>query len=231
MSQRTASAITQALFESAWPGEISLPPPCWGVPVMLLMGRDYSLGSWKQSGEWESESKSKSWGPQAAARQRLWFTLTFWIPRFWYQIWSQVVLSCSSLKPGWVSPPETEAGSQQWEHQVLATRSVVSDKALTPCFQFSSVAQSCLTLCRPMDCSMPGFPVPHQLPELTQTHVHQVSDAILTSHPLSLSPPAFSLAQHQGSFQWVSSSHQVAKVLEFQLQHQSFQWIFRIDFL
>ena len=80
----------------------------------------------------------------------------------------------------------------------------------------SSVAQSCLTLCDPMDCSTPGFPVLYQLPELAQTHVHRVSDAIQPSHPLSSpSPPAFNLSQHQGLFQWVSSSHQVVKVLEF----------------
>ena len=97
--------------------------------------------------------------------------------------------------------------------------------------QFSSVAQSCLTLCNPMDCSTPGFPVHHQLPELTQTHVHWVRDAIQPSHPLSSpSPPVFDLSQHQDLFQWVSFSHQVVKVLEFQLQHQSFQWIFRTDF-
>ena len=80
--------------------------------------------------------------------------------------------------------------------------------------QFSLVTQSCLTLCNPMACSTPGLPVHHQLPEFTQTHVHWVSDAIQPSHPLSSpSPPAFSLSQ---SFKWVSSSHQVAKVLEFQ---------------
>ena len=96
--------------------------------------------------------------------------------------------------------------------------------------QFSSVAQSCPTLCDPMDCSTPGFLVHHQLPEFTQTHVHWVGDAIQPSHPLSSpSPAAFNPSQHQGLFQWVSSSHQVAKVLEFQLQHQSFQW-FRTDF-
>ena len=77
-----------------------------------------------------------------------------------------------------------------------------------------------------------SFPVHHQLPELTQTDVHRVSDIIQLSHPLSSpSPPTLNLIQHQGLFQWVSSSHQVAKVLEFQLQHQSFQWIFRNDFL
>ena len=98
--------------------------------------------------------------------------------------------------------------------------------------QFSSVAQSCPTLCSPMNCSMPGFPVYYQLPELAQTHVHWVGHTIQSSHPLSSPfPPAFNLSQHQGLFQWVSSSHQVAKVLEFLLQHQSFQWIFRTDFL
>ena len=83
-----------------------------------------------------------------------------------------------------------------------------------------------------LDCSTPGFLVHHQLPELTQTHIHRVSDAIQPSHPLSSpSPPAFNLYWHQGLFQRVSYLHQVAKVLEFQLQHQSFQWIFRADFL
>ena len=74
--------------------------------------------------------------------------------------------------------------------------------------QFSSVTQLCPTLCNPMDCSMPGFPVHHQFPELAQTHVHQVGDAIQPSHPLSTpSPPALNLSQHQGLFQGVSSSH------------------------
>ena len=94
------------------------------------------------------------------------------------------------------------------------------------------VAQTCLTLCDPMNCSMPGFPVHHQLPELAQTHVHWGGDAIWTFHPLSsLSPAAFNLSQHQSLFQWVSSFHQVAKVLEFQHQHHSFQWMFRTDLL
>ena len=100
------------------------------------------------------------------------------------------------------------------------------------CVQFSSVALSCPTLWDPVDCSTPGFPVHHQLPEFTQTHVHWVGDAIQPSHPLLCpSPPAFNLSQHQGLSQWVNSLHQVAKVLEFQFQHQSFQWIFRTDFL
>ena len=96
---------------------------------------------------------------------------------------------------------------------------------------FSSVAQLCPTLCDPMDCSTPGFLVHHQLLEPTQTHVHRVGDAIQPSHPLSSPSPTFSLSQHQGLSQWVSSLHQVTKVLEFQLQHQYFQWIFRTDFL
>ena len=81
-----------------------------------------------------------------------------------------------------------------------------------------------------MNHSTPGLPVHHQLPEFTQTHAHWVGDAIQPSHPLSCpSPLSFNLSQHQGLFQWVSSLHQVAKVLELQLQHQSFQWIFRTD--
>ena len=108
-------------------------------------------------------------------------------------------------------------------------------------YQFSSVAQSCPTLCDPTGCSTPGLPVHHQFPESTQTRVHWVGDAIQLSHPLSSpSPPAFNLSQHQGfsnesvlCIRWPKdcSSHQVAKGLEFQLQHQSFQWIVRIDFL
>ena len=98
--------------------------------------------------------------------------------------------------------------------------------------QFSSVAKSCRALCNPMDGSMRGFPVHHQCLELTQTHVHGVGDAIQPSHPLSSSsPPTFNLSRHQGLFQWVNSLHQVVKGLEFQLQYQSFQWIFRADFL
>ena len=98
--------------------------------------------------------------------------------------------------------------------------------------QFSLVTQSCLTLCNPTICSIPGLPVHHQLPEFTQTHVLWVGDAIQASHPLSSpSPPTLNHSQHQGLFKWVSSLYQVAKVLEFQLQHHSFQWVFRTDFL
>ena len=98
--------------------------------------------------------------------------------------------------------------------------------------QFSSVAQSCPTLCNPMNHSTPGLPVHHQFPEFVQTHAHRVGDAIQPSHPLlSPSPPAPNPSQHQGLFQWLNSSHQMVKVLEFPLQHQSFQWTPRTDLL
>ena len=97
---------------------------------------------------------------------------------------------------------------------------------------FSTVPRSCPTLWDPMNHSTPHLPVLHQLQEITQTHVHRVSDAIQPSHPLSSpSPPVPKPPKHQRFFQWANSSHEVAKVLEFQLQHQSFQWIFRTDFL
>ena len=96
--------------------------------------------------------------------------------------------------------------------------------------QFSS--NSHVRLCNPMDCGVPDFPVYHQPLEIAQTLVHQVSDVMQPSQPMSSpSLPAFNLSQHQGLFQWVSSSHQVAKVLKLQSQHQSFQWMFRTDFL
>ena len=102
--------------------------------------------------------------------------------------------------------------------------------------QFSSVTQSCLILCNPMNCSARGLPVHHQLLESNQTHVHWVGDGIQSSYPPSSpSPPAPNPSQHRsfpmGLFQWVNSSHQVTKVLEFQLQYQSFQWTPRTDFL
>ena len=115
--------------------------------------------------------------------------------------------------------------------EIILQYRVLSSKT----FQFSSVQSlSHVRLCNPMNHSMPGLPVHHQLPESTQTHVHRVSDAIQLSHhhqpSLSSPSPVFNLSQHQGLFQWVSASHQVAKVLELQLQYQSFQWIFRSDF-
>ena len=102
----------------------------------------------------------------------------------------------------------------------------------TSIVQFSLVTQSCPILCDPMNCSMPSLSVHHQLPGSTQTRAHWVYDAIQPSHPLSSpSPPARNPSQHQGPFQWVNSSHELAKVLEFQVQHQSFQWIPKTDLL
>ena len=145
----------------------------------------------------------------------------------------------------WVAFPFSRESSQLRDHtQVshIAGRFITSwaIREVQQHIQFSSVQfssvqfspQSCLTLCDPMNCSKPGLPVYHQLLESTQTYVHRVSDAIQPSHPLSSpSPPALNLSQHQGLFKWVSSSHEVAIVLEFQLQHQSFQWTPRTDLL
>ena len=117
-----------------------------------------------------------------------------------------------------------------------SVRSILFLSIIVPIFTwnvpFSSVAQLCPTFCDPINCSVPGFPVHHNLLELAKTHVHRVSDAIQPSHHLlSLSSPAFILSKHQSLLQWISLSNQLAKVLEFQLQHQSFQCIFRTDFL
>ena len=107
---------------------------------------------------------------------------------------------------------------------------IVSDWLISVWSSVQLLSHVCL--CDPMDCSTPGFPAQHQVLELGQTHIHRVGDAFQSSHPLSSpSSPTFNLSQHQGLFKWVSSSHQVAKQLEFQLQHQSFQWIFRTAIL
>ena len=141
--------------------------------------------------------------------------------------------------------------NSKWHRHSFGCSSQILESLLTPLFshtlhsiclqilyhflhniQFSSVTHSDPILGNPMHCSTPGLFVHCQLPEFTPAHVHWVGDAIQPSHPLlAPSPPAFSLSQDQGLFKWVSSLHQVAKGLEFQLQHQSFQWIFRTDFL
>ena len=140
------------------------------------------------------------------------------------------ISAAPSIHMAWVLPCKA---------QMMMTEAFVvpSSWLLCPPHQFSSVQSNrtdsvCPALCNPMDCSTPGLPVHHQLPEFIQTHVHRVGDAIQPSHPLSSpSPPALNLSQHKGLFKWVSSSHQVAKVLEFQLQHQSSLWVFRTDLL
>ena len=128
--------------------------------------------------------------------------------------WLWWLLSCVTVSSHWVS--------HSFSFLIIQFSSV----------QFSSVAQSCPTLCDPMNLSMPGLPVHHHLPEFTQTHVHQVRDTIQPSHPRSSpSPPAPNPSQHQSLFQWVNSPHEVAKVLEFQLQHHSLQRNPRADLL
>ena len=141
-------------------------------------------------------------------------------------VWSLILedtTCCRATKPEhhsyWACA--LEPGSKYWTH-VLQLRKPTHPRTL----------QSCPTLCHPMDCSMPGLSVYHQLPEFTQTHVHRVGDAIQPSHPLlSPSPPVPNPSQHQSLFQWVTSSHEVAKVLEFQLQHHSFQRTPKTDLL
>ena len=146
--------------------------------------------------------------------------------------WTQKQLIWALLSDMW----------EWWTNQCSGRRLVLEAENIYP--QFSSLGRSVkfmfssvqllshVQLCNSVNHSTPGLPVHHQLLEFTQTHVHPVSDAIQPSHPLSSpSPPVFSLSQHQGPFKWVSSSHQMAKVLEFQLQHQSFQWTPRIDLL
>ena len=152
-------------------------------------------------------------------------TLCIWWPKYWSFSFS---ICPSNEHPGliyfriagWISwqskgLSRVFSSTKIWKHQFFSTQLFMVQLSV----QFSSVTQSCLTLCDSMNLSMPGTPVHHQLPEFTQTHVHQVGDAIQQSHPLSSPSPALNLSQHQGLFQWVSSSHQVATVLEFQLQH------------
>ena len=167
--------------------------------------------------------------------------LTVWIRTNCWKIFQDGTIRPSDL------PPEKSlwrwSNSQNWTSNKLVPnrkRSTAKLYMLSLCLfnlyvssvQFSSVPLPCLTLCDPTNHSTPGLPVHQQLLGSTQIHVHWVGDAIQPSHPLlSLSPPALSLSQHEGLFTWVKSSHQVAKVLKFQLQHQSFQWIPRTDLL
>ena len=137
-----------------------------------------------------------------------------------------------ALKPGetLLSQGEQSWGAAPFNPAVSLLRS--ASPLMLCCCSSSSVAKYCPTLCDPMNCSMAGFFVLHDLLEFAQTHVHWVSEVIQPSHPLSPpSPLALSPSQNQCLFQWVCCSHQLAKVLELQLQHQSFQRIFRVDFL
>ena len=146
--------------------------------------------------------------------------------------WAHGILQARILE--WVAMPLSRGSSQPRDRTYIfcTAGSFFTVWATREAHHFSSVSQSWPTLCNPMNCSTPGLPVHHQLLEFTQIHVHWISDAIQLSHPLSSpSPPALNLSQHQGLFKWVSSSHQVTKVLEFQLQHQSFQWTLRTNLL
>ena len=134
-------------------------------------------------------------------------------------------------KPGGLPSLGSHRFGHDWTDLAAAAAILIHQTALHSCCS-CSVAKSYPTLYDPMNCSTSGFPVLDYFLGFAQTQVHWVNDAIQLSYPLSPpSPPALNLSQYQGLFQWVGSLHQVAKVLEFQLQHQSFQWIFRVDFL
>ena len=142
------------------------------------------------------------------------------------------LLQYSCLENWWTEEPFGLHPSGMTEHACMHAPTSFKPTGSFLSVQFSSVTQSCPTLHDPMNYSTPGLPVHYQLLEFTQTHVHRVCDSTQLSHPLSSpSPPTSNLSQHQGLFQWVRSLHQVAKVLEFQLQHHSFQWTPRTDFL
>ena len=149
----------------------------------------------------------------------------------WWLSKGHVLLEISNLNISFFS---VLGGELRWANKALVLHSQpqVTSMSKKSVSSVSSVAQSCLTLCDPMNCSTPGLPVHHHLLEFTQTHVHRVTDAIQPSHPLSSpSPPAPNPSQHQSLFQWVKPSHEMAKVLEFQLQHHSFQRTPRADLL
>ena len=129
---------------------------------------------------------------------------------------------CKENEPSCRRPSSHLTGEQKVPAREGDSPKVTQGDATGPSVQFSSVAQSCPTLCDPMNRSTPGLPVHHHHPDFPQTHVHQVGDAIQPSHPLSPpSSPAFNLSQHQGLFQWVSSSHQFESTLEFMQMHSS----------
>ena len=143
----------------------------------------------------------------------------------WPKYWSfSFNINPSNEHPSWFLRPQKD--EVHWPLKSIGSKAVILDQQnLDHQGSCCSVCQWCPTFWDPMNCSTPGLPVHHQLPEFTLTHVHWVSDAIQPFCPLSSpSPPAFNLSQHQGLFQWVSSLHQMVKVLELQPQHQSLQW-------
>ena len=190
----------------------------WGMCDLSSLTRDQTCTLWIRRwrlNHWTAREVLR-WRQKSVADSSLycfsWFALHIWKIKYIFNIYTVYIL---------------------WSYRLfLVIKFHYSLSCWCVISQFSSVTQSCLTLCDPMNRSTPGLPVHYQLLESTQTHVHRVGDAIQPSHPLlSPSPPVLNLSQHQGLFQWVSSSHQVTKVLEFQLQHQSFQWTPRTDLL
>ena len=180
------------------------PLPLWILPPASLVAQMVK----RLPAMWEIQVQSLSWDNPLEKEMATHSSILAWkIP------WTE--------KPGRLQPIGPQRVGHDWATSLWILQSLQFTQSL-----------SGVWLCGPMDCSTPGLPVHHHLPEFTQTQVHWVGDAIQPSHPLSSpSLPALNLSQHQGLFQWVSSSHQVAKVLEFQLQHQSFQWTPRTDLL
>ena len=178
------------------------------------------------SGSWQSFINLSAWVT--------WVTLLIWSPEWLPELKVKLLLCqamtylvhnyCSPASLHWGNLYHTVSTVEPWasfrkthKPQVLRDPQSISEPSW-PSDQIRSVAQSCPTLCDPMNCSTPGLPVHHQLPEFIQTHVHRVSDAIQPSHPLAApSPPPPNPSQHQSLFQWVNPSHEMAKVLEFQL--------------
>ena len=180
------------------------------IPSLLFT----NVVHWRR--EWQTTSVVLPWEPHKQnVRQK---------DRIWKDELPRSVGAQYATGDQWRNNPRKseEMESKQKQHPAVDMIGDVSKsnsfKSNIASVQFSSVVQSCLTLCDPMNCSTPGPPVHHRLPEFTQTHVHQVNDAIQPSHPRSSpTPPAPNPSQHQSLFQWVNSSHEVAKVLEFQL--------------
>ena len=186
----------------------------WKIPWTEEPGRLQSMGSWRVRHDWATSLSlftfmhwRRKWQPtpvflsEESQGQGSLVGCRLGLHRVGHD-WSDLAEAAAAARPG--REELKDRRKKQWEKTSQGLPFISS-------VQFSSVAQSCPTLCDPMDCSMQGLPVHHELPESTQTHVHWVSDAIQPSHPLSSpSPLAFNLSQHQGLLKWVSSSHQVA---------------------
>jgi len=208
-------------------------------PLLLLPSIFPSIRVFWSSLLHEIRLYSRTWTPggkDLRGIRRGWLSQCLCWTGCWSQHYSEIQVRGACNRPHALEVPLLPSSSLISLQTAKGSRGDVHTEnppgCLQTCFmyQFSSVTQACPTLCDPMNRSTPGLPVRHQLPESTQTHAHWVGDAIQLSHPLSSpSPPALNPSQHQGLFKWVSSSHQVAKVLEFQLQNQFYQWTPRTD--